>query len=146
MRMDEVPVQAGVAHPSLAFIPTGKAGGAILVGSPVGSADGKSWTALAGDPTDLAGIARFDQKFADAGFATDDRISIVIFGIVSVIASAAIAAGARLTGAASGKVVSGADPGSAEIKNYLGIALSDAAADGDIIWMLVSPIRDTGIT
>ncbi len=144
MRLDEVPQQAGVAHPSSDFVPTGRAGGSFIVGAPVGSVDGKTYLALTGDPTDIAGIARFDQKKADDGFVLDDIVSVVVWGIVSVTASAAIVAGARLTGAAAGKVASSADPGAGVTVKYLGVALSDAAADGDIIWMLVMPIADTG--
>ncbi len=147
MLLSDVPIKGGVPRPEFAFKITGKSGGTMFVGSPAESADGKEWTALAGDPTDLAGIVVFDNTKDNAtGFVTDDIVDVLVLGVISVIASAAIAAGARITGAASGKVATSTDPGSAEIKNYLGFALTDAASDGDIIWALIMPTRDTGIT
>ncbi len=144
MQLADVPTFAGVIRGEFSFPVTGKAGGTIVVGSPVESADGKEWTALTGDPTDLAGSAVFDQRKSDDGYVLNDTVTVMVVGIISVTASAAIAAGARLTGAAAGKVVTSADPGAGVTVKYLGVALSDAAGDGDIIFMLVMPQYDTG--
>lgn len=54
-------------------------------------------------------------------------------GTVKVVASAAIAVGAKLAAATGGKVVTNANPG---IGNFwVGTALSAAGADGDVIEM-----------
>lgn len=145
MLLSDVPIVPGVPRPEFAFKVTGKAGGPIPTGSPAGSVDGKTYLVLTGDPTDIAGITVYDQRKVDAGFVLDDIIAVLVLGVISAKADGVIAAGARVTASVTaGKVTSSADPGVATVKNYLGVALTDAAADLDIIWLLVMPQRDSG--
>ncbi len=133
MKLSDVPVFPGVVHPEGApIVVTGKAGGAIAVGAPVTSTDGTTWTADTGAPADLAGVAAFDARKETDGFVLDDVITVIVFGMVSVKANAAIVAGSFIIGAAAGKVAPAATAVTA-----LGKALSDAAADNDIIWALI---------
>lgn len=85
---------------------------------------------LAGANEEAIGIL---QNTPTAGKAASVRLA----GTSKVKASAAIAKGAAVVAAANGKVVTaGVQP-----QNILGLALEAAAADGDIIEMVLRPQR-----
>lgn len=67
----------------------------------------------------VIGVAMMDAK---AG----DPIAVECEGLMKLTAAGAISAGARVASAAGGKIASGTE-------NTIGIALSDATADGDVI-------------
>lgn len=78
------------------------------------------------------------QETVTAGDVTNGRVADVrLIGISRCIASAAIANGARVIAAATGKVVTAT--ASTAKQAQVGIALTTAAADGDHIDILLTP-------
>lgn len=71
--------------------------------------------------------------FAETGGASGDRVPVTALGTAVATAGAAISAGAAIEVGSSGKVVT-KDTGVA-----IGRALSAAAADGDLIEVLIIP-------
>lgn len=67
----------------------------------------------------VLGVAMFDTK---AG----EPIAVECEGLMKLTAASTITAGAKVTSAAGGKVAAGSE-------NVIGVALSDATADGDVI-------------
>lgn len=139
MDLSTPPKFAGTAHPAFSFTASGDANEAMVVGAAVTSADMVGWDLLTAAPgaSVVPGIVVFDQAKEENGFVANDGVSVVIAGVVSAKASAAIAAGDYLVGAALGKVA----PAGVATRS-IGMALTDAAADGDIIWMLVMPFAE----
>lgn len=139
MDLSAPPKFAGIAHPAFSFTASGDANEAIVVGAAVTTADGVGFDLLTAAPavSVVPGIASFDQKFEEDGYVATDGLSVVIAGIVSAKAAGVIAMGDYLIGAALGKVT----PAGVATRS-IGMALTDAAADGDIIWMLVMPFAE----
>lgn len=93
----------------------------------------------AGAGEDAIGVA---QNAAASG----EEVSVAYRGVVKVVASAAIALGASLMAAATGKVVTATAPAAAYAAsrvNVLGVALEAATANNDIISIFWRPIERT---
>jgi len=92
MMLKNLPEYAGVVAADFPYIAvTGKAGGAFNAGTVVESTDdGLSWTSadtgnLTDSVQDLAtrGVVMFDPAKGTANYATGDKITVVIWGIVA---------------------------------------------------------------
>lgn len=68
--------------------------------------------------------------------AAGETVPVRMIGTSKVTASDAISKGARLTATTGGKAVTTVT----NLKTIIGIALEDAAADGDIIEVLLTPM------
>ena len=67
----------------------------------------------------VLGVAMFDAK-------TDEPVAVECEGLFKLTAAGTITAGARVASAANGKVATGTE-------NTIGVALTNATADGDVI-------------
>jgi len=75
--------------------------------------------------------------------ASGAQVPVQINRIVKCIASAAVTRGTVVTGAAAGKIATYVD--NAGVQDfYLGEALESAAADGDVISVMMMPGTNTG--
>lgn len=87
---------------------------------------------VSGDDTVAPTSAASNDWLGVAGFdaASGAKVTVELGGVQELTASAAIAAGAQVVGAADGKV---ATIGAGTFGQAVGVALDAAAADGDLI-------------
>lgn len=107
------------ASPGITFT----ADAAITAGQVVFVSAPRQVTPTAGASAAVIGVAATDA-------ADGDNVTVLVGGVVKVVASAAIAAGALVVSAAAGKV---ATIGANTFDKLIGRALTASAADGDII-------------
>lgn len=90
----------------------------------------------AADQVDMAdGAGDLCIGIAQEGVAAGDGVSVMLLGVTKAVASAAIVAGARVGVAAGGKMVTK----SSDADLTCGIALTAAAADGDVFSVFLTP-------
>jgi len=80
---------------------------------------------------EVFGIAQNDVTLTEAG--EGKYCAVALMGAVRVIAGGAVTTGDRVYVNASGRIITGAG-----ISNFIGIALNDAAADGDHFDILIT--------
>lgn len=95
------------------------AGADITKGQVLYVSDDMTVSPTTGVSAAVIGIAMMDAK-------TGEPIAVECEGLMKLTAGGAITAGAKVSSAAGGKVATGTE-------NTIGIALSDATADGDVI-------------
>lgn len=88
---------------------------------------------------DTVGVAANDSAVV-AGAALEtvangERATVALTGIVKMVASAAIAAGALVVSAGAGKVKAGTFPATHNATHVVGRATTAAAADGDPVYV-----------